>query len=114
MLLQMLKSIVSRPQAATSTPPIDPVNFAEATFRNPHYQRHNARRQEHLATLGLDIARRSVLEVGAGVGDHTTFFLDRDCNVVSVEPRAENCELFRATMAKHLRMGYAKAANCKL
>ena len=56
-------------------------------FANTHYQRHNRRRQEHLATLGLPIEGRSVLEVGAGVGDHTEFFLDRGCAVTCTDAR---------------------------
>jgi 2-polyprenyl-3-methyl-5-hydroxy-6-metoxy-1,4-benzoquinol methylase len=48
--------------------------------------------------LGLPIHGKTVLELGAGVGDHTTFFTDRGCRVVSVEPRPENCELFRHAM----------------
>ena len=60
---------------------------AEKSFRGGHYQRHNARRQEHLASLQLDLAGKRVLEVGAGIGDHTTFFLDRECTVVATEPR---------------------------
>ena len=67
---------------------------AYAGFRTLHYMRHNQRRQEHLATLGLDLRDQSVLELGAGVGDHTTFFLDRNCRVVSVEARVENCRFF--------------------
>ena len=114
MLLRMLKSALSKPQPQAAAVAVAPVERAEAAFRNPHYQRHNARRQEHLATLGLDLANRTVLEVGAGVGDHTTFFLDRDCRVTSAEPRHENVELFAATLQKHLRLGYAKAANCTL
>lgn len=53
------------------------------------YQRHNRRRQEHLASLHLELAGRSVLEVGAGIGDHTGFFLDRGCRVTSTDGRAE-------------------------
>lgn len=56
-------------------------------FWNDHYQRHNRRRQEHLATLGLDIPGRSVLEIGAGVGDHTGFFVDRGCRVTATDGR---------------------------
>ena len=41
---------------------------ALATFRNPHYQRHNRRRQEHLASLDLDLRGKTVLELGAGLG----------------------------------------------
>jgi 2-polyprenyl-3-methyl-5-hydroxy-6-metoxy-1,4-benzoquinol methylase len=53
------------------------------------------RRQEHLATLGLDLASRTVLEVGAGIGDHTGFFLDRGCKVLSTDGRKENLAVFR-------------------
>lgn len=114
MLLKMLKSGLAKSPSPASSPPPQPGRLAEITFRNPHYLRHNARRQEHLASLGLDVAGRTVLEVGAGVGDHTTFFLDRNCRVVSVEPRQENCDLFAATMAKHRKLGYGKAENCTL
>ena len=65
-------------------------------FQTAHYQRHNQRRQEHLATLGLNLAGRSVLEVGAGVGDHTSFFLDRKCTVTSTDGRSELVALIRS------------------
>ncbi len=64
-------------------------------FWSSHYQRHNQRRQEHLACLGLNVANSSVLEVGAGIGDHTSFFLDRGCCVVSTEARPENLKLLK-------------------
>src|ERR1700689_2103588 len=81
---------------------------AYEVFHSPNYLRHNARRLEHLASLGLDLHGRSVLELGAGIGDHTTFFLDRDCSVVSVEPRPENCHLFRQVMSAHRMFKYTK------
>ncbi len=87
---------------------------AERSFRGAHYQRHNARRLEHLASLRLDLQGRRVLEVGAGIGDHTTFFLDHDCTVVATEPRPENCRIFAANLDSCRRIGYAKAANCTL
>lgn len=37
-----------------------------------------------------------MLEVGAGIGDHTSFFLDRGCQVVSSEARPENLEILRS------------------
>jgi SAM-dependent methyltransferase len=83
-------------------PAPDPI----AGFRTLHYLRHNARRQEHLATLGLDLANKRVLELGAGIGDHTTFFLDRGASVVAVEPRPENVAFFSASIAN---AGYAGA-----
>jgi hypothetical protein len=87
---------------------------ANAVFRSVHYARHNTRRQEHLASLGLQLHGRTVLEVGAGVGDHTTFFLDRNCTVVSVEPVAANCELFKLAMIARHQLGYEPASRSTL
>jgi len=64
------------------------------TFLSYHYQGHNQRRLEHLASLGLDIAGSTVLEVGAGIGDHTSFFIDRNCKVVTSDARTENLKIF--------------------
>lgn len=65
------------------------------SFQSNHYLRHNQRRLEHLASLGLDLYDKSVLEVGAGIGDHTHFFVDRNCQVVTTEGRPENLELLQ-------------------
>jgi SAM-dependent methyltransferase len=62
----------------------------DTAFHAQFYLRHNQRRQEHLASLALPIAGASVLEVAAGIGDHTSFFLDRGCAVVSTEGRSRN------------------------
>lgn len=59
-------------------------------FRADAYMQHTQRRLEHLATLGLDLYGKRVLEVGAGVGDHTSFYLDRDCTVTTSDARPEN------------------------
>ena len=67
-----------------------------SSFATDHYQRHNSRRLEHLATLRLDLAGRKVLEVGAGIGDHTSFFLDRGCRVTALEGRLENVEILKS------------------
>jgi len=67
------------------------------SFRAPYYMRHNARRLEHLASLGFDLFGKSVLEVGAGVGDLTSFFIDRGCTVTAIEPRPENVQAFQET-----------------
>lgn len=50
----------------------------------------NTARQEHLASLGLDLQNRTVLEVGAGIGLHTTFFLERGCDVTITDGAPEN------------------------
>lgn len=63
-------------------------------FFTDAYARHNRRRQEHLASLRLPLAGQSVLELGAGVGEHTGFFLDRGCHVTVTDVRPENIRVF--------------------
>jgi 2-polyprenyl-3-methyl-5-hydroxy-6-metoxy-1,4-benzoquinol methylase len=50
----------------------------------------NRARQQHLGSLGLDLSNKRVLEVGAGVGLHTPFFLERGCEVVVSDGNLEN------------------------
>ncbi len=57
----------------------------------------NRARLDHLAGLALPIERKRVLEVGAGVGRLTGFFLDRGCEVVATEARPDNV----AELARH-------------
>ncbi|MFX0133320.1 MAG: class I SAM-dependent methyltransferase [Candidatus Hodarchaeota archaeon] len=68
----------------------------ESVFLSYHYQRHNQRRLEHLASIGLNIANSTVLEVGAGIGDHTSFFIDRGCQVVTSDARQENVKILNS------------------
>ncbi|MBM3834015.1 MAG: class I SAM-dependent methyltransferase [Verrucomicrobia bacterium] len=68
---------------------------AEAVFHSWSYLRHTARRLEHLASLRIDVRGASVLEVGAGIGDHTHYYLDRDCSVTVTEVRPENLAYLR-------------------
>lgn len=56
----------------------------------------NRARQDHLASLGLDLAHKTVLEVGSGVGKHTGFFEKLGCTVLSTDARPEN-------VAEHLQ-----------
>jgi hypothetical protein len=67
----------------------------EDEFHSQAYHRHNQRRLEHLASLRLPLRGAKVLEVGAGIGDHTGFFVDRDCEVTSLEARAENLQTLK-------------------
>lgn len=68
-------------------------------FHAEHYLRHNQRRQEHLAMLGLDLAGKRVLEVGAGIGDHSAFFLDRGCRLTTSDARPENVAILQERFA---------------
>ena len=64
-------------------------------FHSFHYLRHNARRLEHLSSLGLSVRNKSVLETGAGIGDHSHYFLDRNCKMTITEARESNLEVLR-------------------
>ena len=59
-------------------------------FLAPGARAINEARQQHLASLGLDLEGKKVLEVGAGIGLHTPFFLERGCEVTVTDGRAEN------------------------
>jgi SAM-dependent methyltransferase len=67
-----------------------PVEDPFSVFLAPNAHAINQARQSHLASLGLDLKGKSVLEVGAGIGLHTPFFLERGCTVTVTDGRAEN------------------------
>jgi 2-polyprenyl-3-methyl-5-hydroxy-6-metoxy-1,4-benzoquinol methylase len=94
---EALYSLFERWQTHCSASQLETTAAPLVEFQNARYSRHNARRLEHLASLNLEIRNKSVLELGAGIGDHSLFFLDRDCHVVSIEPREQNvaCILHR-------------------
>lgn len=62
----------------------------EPVFDHVGYQIMNCRRLEHLASLGLDLHGFSVLELGAGIGGLTSYFINRACQVTSIEGRADS------------------------
>lgn len=62
-------------------------------FHAAYYIDITERRLEHLASVGLPLSDRTVLEVGAGIGDLTGFFLDRGCEVMSSDARPSNVEI---------------------
>ena len=64
-------------------------------FLTPEALAINKARQDHLAKLGLDLQRKRVLEVGAGIGLHTSFFLERECEVVVSDGNPENVSEIR-------------------
>jgi Methyltransferase domain len=70
------------------TPLVSNKNFFES-----RYQLHNISRLSHLNSLGLALDNVRVLELGAGIGDHTLFYLYRGCAVTPIEGRQELCEL---------------------
>ena len=81
-LLSRLGALVTGRQASEQDP--------FAVFLAPNAAAINNARQSHLASLGLDLEGKRILEVGAGIGLHTPFFLERGCTVTVTDGRAEN------------------------
>ena len=59
-------------------------------FFEPNALSINKARLDHLRSLQLDISGQTVLEVGAGIGLHTSFFEGLGCDVLSTDGREEN------------------------
>lgn len=64
-----------------------------AVFDEEAYREINRARLAHLDSLALDLAGKTVLDVGAGVGDLTGFFLQKGCSVTCAEGRRENVDV---------------------
>jgi cyclopropane fatty-acyl-phospholipid synthase-like methyltransferase len=63
--------------------------LCEEPFLSKDYQLHNIARLKHLDTLGLGLNDKTVIEFGAGIGDHTYFYLVKNCRVISTDARIE-------------------------
>lgn len=68
------------------------------SFLNPHYQQHNVARLQHLDSLGLDLNNKTVLEFGAGIGDHSLFYLYKNCKVIATDGRPELVEFIKTRL----------------
>ncbi|HDY89391.1 MAG TPA: class I SAM-dependent methyltransferase [bacterium] len=64
-------------------------------FHNNYYLRHTARRLEHLSSLRIPVAGMTVLEVGAGIGDLSHYYIDRRCKITITEARLENLQYLK-------------------
>ncbi len=74
---------------------IVPSDDVVSSFHSNHYLRHTARRLEHLASLRIPVAGSSVLEIGAGIGDHSDYYIDRGCKITITDARPENIRYLR-------------------
>ena len=68
---------------------------AKVAFHSHDYLRHNCRRLEHLCSLGIPVSGKTVLELGAGLGDHSHYFIDRGCQILITEARENNLRLLK-------------------
>ena len=67
-----------------------------ANFFDSRYQVHNIARLSHLNSLGLSLDKKRVIELGAGVGDHTLFYLYKGCDVTPIEGRQDLCDFIKS------------------
>jgi hypothetical protein len=74
---------------------INSTNDPYPIFHTNNSLRITARRLEHLASLGISVAGNSVLEVGAGIGDHSNYYLDRGCKVTITDGRPANLKYLK-------------------
>ena len=70
-------------------------------FHSNHYLCHTARRLEHLASLGIPVSGKSVLEVGAGIGDHSSYYIERGCDITITEVRKDNLSCLKDRFPDH-------------
>lgn len=82
-LAKLVAVRLSLPPSADKASPFD-------VFLTPEAHAINKARQDHLASLGFDFTAKAVLEVGAGIGLHTPFFLQRGCSVLVTDGNPEN------------------------
>src|SRR6478736_5092750 len=64
-------------------------NAVGNTFLSLAYQKHNIARLAHLDSLALPLRAKRIFEFGAGVGDHSYYFLTRGCQVTASDSRPE-------------------------
>ena len=64
-------------------------------FHNPEALRFCKARLEHLDSLNLDLANKTVNDYGAGPGILTLFFTDKKCSVTAYDARNTHKESFK-------------------
>jgi hypothetical protein len=71
-------------------------------FDNLQTRKLTERTQEHLSTLEhvLHISNSSVLELGAGIGEHTEWLLSRGCSVLASDARMANVRFLQRWLGK--------------
>ena len=67
----------------------------EAAFDRPFYEEITRKRLEHLESLQLPVAGKTVIDVGCGIGRLAEYFDRNGCDVTCVDGRAENIQQLR-------------------
>lgn len=61
-----------------------------SSFTSKEYARHDEARLRHFKSLNIPIATKTLLEVGAGIGQHTQTLIDLGAKVTSSDARPES------------------------
>lgn len=72
-----------------------PIKESLLNFFNHTYQHINIERLKHLDSLQLNFENKKIIDLGSGIGDHTLFYLLKNCIVQPVEGRADLVEFIR-------------------
>lgn len=64
--------------------------YSTIVFDTPEALLINKARLEHLNNICLDVQKKTVIDVGAGIGRLAQFFIKKGCRVTCIEGRAEN------------------------
>lgn len=83
------------------------------TFDRADYFEINEARMSHLASLGLSLQGKRVLDVGCGVGHLAQFLVQTGCEVVCVDARKENIERLQSRYPD-LEAHVANVESCEL
>lgn len=75
--------------------------MTDSIFNAQFYKELDIARFNHFDTLGVDFKNKTILELGAGIGNHTEFILSKSPKKVYViEGRGENIEILQQRFAK--------------
>jgi len=73
-------------------------------FGEPGYLAMVRAEKAHLVSLKLNWDNKSALEVGAGIGEHTSFLLDRNCVVTTSDGREDNTAILQRRWGHRTRV----------
>ena len=88
--LAAIGSLLRRAGSRLENPHQRSISRSAAVFETADALHINRARMDHLASLGLPIDGRSVIEVGAGIGLLSAFFETRGCRLLSTDGRDDN------------------------
>lgn len=72
------------------------MSLPESIFHHWIYQACNKARFDHFDWMNFDLSNKTVLELAAGIGDHTEYLLNKNAIVTAVEGRQCNFDILKS------------------